>query len=384
MEEQMLFENLDEKLEDELAVITTTWLSINFELPIGEAEGTPETRAKTSIVSSPQVCCPILPISSTFFDTKPGKKVSPKKTIPEKPAVLISKSTDQEEEEEEFLTSAVLRSSKRKRLIFDSDEEEATTDPAEKVPQSRTSPRKSAHRDQKTTPKATKKILAADSETDSPTPKPARGRRPRSGAAATETEREAPIAPLSRESRTTTCSPKKPQASKPKSPVKTNRRRRQVLKTFMDDDGYMVTEKVWESTSENDEEPDEPIRAVHLAVDAKPCVSPSKHDTDARLTGTPTMGSTIKFLCIYGVSQPERLGLILPISNCSVHGIKTLPLETFRDLRHSNGNFLICALIHVWDLVQWDLTVKTCVCFIAVVRYPALNAVLDCCIGHFY
>ncbi|KAG5451438.1 hypothetical protein CSKR_107251 [Clonorchis sinensis] len=293
MEEQMLFENLDEKLEDELAVITTTWLSINFELPIGEAEGTPETRAKTSIVSSPQVCCPILPISSTFFDTKPGKKVSPKKTIPEKPAVLISKSTDQEEEEEEFLTSAVLRSSKRKRLIFDSDEEEATTDPAEKVPQSRTSPRKSAHRDQKTTPKATKKILAADSETDSPTPKPARGRRPRSGAAATETEREAPIAPLSRESRTTTCSPKKPQASKPKSPVKTNRRRRQVLKTFMDDDGYMVTEKVWESTSENDEEPDEPIRAVHLAVDAKPCVSPSKHDTDARLTGTPTMGSTV-------------------------------------------------------------------------------------------
>ncbi|OON14977.1 hypothetical protein X801_09226 [Opisthorchis viverrini] len=332
MEEQMLFENLDEKLEDELAVITTTWLSINFELPIGEAEGTPETRTKTSIVSSPQLCCSILPISSTF-DTKPGKKVSPKKTVPEKPVAFISKSTDQEEEE--FLTSAVLRSSKRKRLIIDSDEE-TTTDPVEKVPQSRASPRKSADRDQKTTTKATKKILAADSETDSPTPKPARGRRPRSAAAATETERESSIASPSRESRTTVCSPKKPQASKPKSPVKMNRRRRQVLKTFMDDDGYMVTEKVWESASENDEEPNEPIEAVQSAVDAKPCVSPSKHDTDARLTGTPTLGST-----------PERLGLVLPISDGSVQGIRTRPLEVFRDLRHLNGNFLICALIHV-------------------------------------
>lgn len=418
----MLFENLDEKLEDELAVITTTWLSINFELPIGEAEGllnkyftshphlsavflltglssegeltvrlTPNEKLKeseavfvekpvptiysvqrhpcrssTTVATSalfsdisadalkklvtipwcptessrqPLASCenkqneirkqPGIPVASNHsrqiekpkisdisnfftttskpssttvlqkqgqkrpstFDAKPGKKVSPKKTVPEKPVAFISKSTDQEEEEEEFLTSAVLRSSKRKRLIIDSDEE-ATTDPVEKVPQSRASPRKSTDRDQKTTPKATKKILAADSETDSPTPKPARGRRPRSAAAATETERESSIASPSHESRTTMCSPKKPQASKPKSPVKMNRRRRQVLKTFMDDDGYMVTEKVWESASENDEEPDEPIEAIQSAVDAKPCVSPSKHDTDARLTGTPTLGST--------------------------------------------------------------------------------------------
>ncbi|KER27964.1 LOW QUALITY PROTEIN: hypothetical protein T265_13682 [Opisthorchis viverrini] len=336
MEEQMLFENLDEKLEDELAVvllieclasspvITTTWLSINFELPIGEAEGTPETRTKTSIVSSPQLCCSILPISSTF-DTKPGKKVSPKKTVPEKPVAFISKSTDQEEEEEEFLTSAVLRSSKRKRLIIDSDEE-TTTDPVEKVPQSRASPRKSADRDQKTTTKATKKILAADSETDSPTPKPARGRRPRSAAAATETERESSIASPSRESRTTVCSPKKPQASKPKSPVKMNRRRRQVLKTFMDDDGYMVTEKVWESASENDEEPDEPIEAVQSAVDAKPCVSPSKHDTDARLTGTPTLGSTA------GLATD---GLIIIIINDSMTSV----LNTNASLPYSHDLF---------------------------------------------
>ncbi|TGZ55096.1 hypothetical protein CRM22_010488 [Opisthorchis felineus] len=421
MEEQMLFENLDEKLEDELAVITTTWLSINFELQIGEAEGllnkyftshphlsavflltglssegevtirlTPNEklreseavfveepartiysvqrhpcRSSTTVSTSalfsdvstdalkklvtipwcptessrqPLASCenkqnelgkqPGIPVASnhstqiekpkpsdisnfftttskptsttvlqkqgqkrpsTFFDTKPGK-VSPKMTLPEKPLVFISQSKDQEEEEEEFLTSAVLRSSKRKRLIIDSDEEEAITGPVEKFTQSRASPRKTADRDQKTTPKVIKKILAADSETDSPTPKPARGRRPRSAAATTETEREAPIASPSRESRTTTCSPKKPQASKPKSPAKTNRRRRQVLKTFMDDDGYMVTEKVWESASENDD--DEPIRAIQSAVDAEPCVSPPKHDTDALLTGTPTLGST--------------------------------------------------------------------------------------------
>ncbi|CAL8099016.1 unnamed protein product [Calicophoron daubneyi] len=220
-----------------------------------------------------------------------------------------------EDEDEEFLSSAV---SKRKRIIVESEDEDEDTPITEKPDPERDLPKKNHPNASSTGQKSLKKrpvtevldrenILAPDSETDSPIAKPPRKRR----------SKKAETVSKSVDSHNTgtveQASPAQDLVSEKKHPIasvqatsdsdKPHRVRRQVMKTFTDEDGFMVTERVCESASEDDMEPEE--KQIQQTTKSN-----SKHDSDfpmrsgesTYLTGAPSVGVSKT-----GKSAPRKL-----------------------------------------------------------------------------
>ncbi|KAF5401712.1 hypothetical protein PHET_05115 [Paragonimus heterotremus] len=248
--------------------------------------------------------------ASNFFDMKSNKK----QNIPDKiPANLPTSEITQNtvvadaaadvDDDDEFLTSAVLRSSavKRKRIIVESDEEnEPLCDcPSPKVKSSEPILKKSPSKSQKR--KSTKEILVADSETDSPAPKSRRSRKPPVKDEKEPSPNHLPSLQVKRPSPKSFVSPKKLAAPKLDLTGKRNPHRRQVMKTFTDEDGFMVTEKVWEGASD-----EEDISKAASSTDAvvghsvdggvapnvPPVAAVVPSNTTACLTGAPTLGTS--------------------------------------------------------------------------------------------
>ncbi|KAF7258479.1 hypothetical protein EG68_03519 [Paragonimus skrjabini miyazakii] len=236
--------------------------------------------------------------ASNFFDVKPNKKQNSPEKIPANLSTgetirntVIADAGD-DDDDDEFLTSAVSRSCavKRKRIIVESDEE---NEPSPE-PIINKSPNKSQKR------KSTKEILVSDSETDSPAPKSRRSRKPPANdEKAPSPNHFPPSLQVKRSSPKSFVSPKKPAAPKLDLTSRRNPHRRQVLKTFTDEDGFMVTEKVWEGASDEEEisKTGPPTDAVvdhsvdgGVASNVPPVAAVVPANTTACLTGAPTLG----------------------------------------------------------------------------------------------
>ncbi|KAA3671012.1 uncharacterized protein DEA37_0001158, partial [Paragonimus westermani] len=144
---------------------------------------------------------------------------------------------------------------------------------------------------------ATKEILVADSETDSPVPKSRRSRKPPANDG-NEPSLNHPLSSLQVErSPKSLASPGKHAAPQLDLMGMRNPHRRQVMKTFTDEDGFMVTEKVWEGASDEEDiskavPPTHAVVGHSVAPDTPPVAAVVPENTTACLTGAPTLGTS--------------------------------------------------------------------------------------------
>ncbi|KAF6772525.1 hypothetical protein AHF37_07743, partial [Paragonimus kellicotti] len=147
----------------------------------------------------------------------------------------------------------------------------------------------------------TKEILVADSETDSPAPKSRRSRRSPANDGKEPSPNHLPSLQVKRPSPKSSIGPKKPAAPKLDLMDKRNPHRRQVMKTFTDEDGFMVTEKVWEGASDEEDfkkaAPSTDAVVGHsvdggVAPNDPPVAADVPANTAACLTGAPNLGTS--------------------------------------------------------------------------------------------
>ncbi|TNN07410.1 DNA polymerase delta subunit 3 [Schistosoma japonicum] len=412
MEDQLLFENLDEKLEDENGFITANWLSITFDLNVGASRRLMESYllsrdklssvylltgistqgeilvrladsdqlsvAKQSFAFPPKcvvysiqrrkckdslslafcdllhnisgdqlkrltsipwdpstnpsrkplsgqenqetalyilkapVDTPVLPNLATSgrsnkirtsdfknFFIKPEKPIQDEKTLQDnlkpstetnvKPKPIESaKLNDLLEEDEEFSPKTACSSQKRKRIVIESDEDEVESTLSRDCLSSEllNSKENTKHADKYVQKKKhirskeKVKLLSSDSETQSSIMKPAKRER--------SPNHERIVGVI--DSSTPTKCEENPNNEKSNNTVRPNRVRHQVMKTFADEDGFMVTEKGWESASD-DETSNKPTTFSRCDADQSQ-KSQSKMDNPISLTAPPTIQST--------------------------------------------------------------------------------------------
>ncbi|KAK4469925.1 hypothetical protein MN116_007427 [Schistosoma mekongi] len=194
-------------------------------------------------------------------------------------------------EEDEFGPKTTCSSQKRKRIVIESDEDEVEStlsgdclssnllNSKENAKHVNNVQKKSSIRNKD---KVT--LLASDSEAQSSIMKPAkREKSPNHGSIVGVIDSSTPMK----------CE-ENPNNKKSNNAVRPNRIRHQVMKTFADEDGFMVTEKGWESASD-DETSNKPTTSSRCDADQgqkNQVIDQPKIDSPISLTALPTIQST--------------------------------------------------------------------------------------------
>ncbi|CAH8476863.1 unnamed protein product [Schistosoma turkestanicum] len=197
------------------------------------------------------------------------------------------------DEDEEFGPKATYSSQKRKRIVIESDEEEKEekkiTVPNDCLSSTLFSSKANAKREnmdikkrRSTRSKDQLKVLASDSETDSFVMEP------------TQPEKSPDDIKKVNGKTSSTLGKYEESKTEKSSNVRSNRIRHQVMKTFADEDGFMVTEKGWESASD-DEISKLTTAPSHSSADQNQknqLIGQPKTDNPAPLTAPPTIQQT--------------------------------------------------------------------------------------------
>ncbi|CAH8840446.1 unnamed protein product [Trichobilharzia szidati] len=229
---------------------------------------------------------PVQQVNIPQKDVKPNNKIEviSKPVKVEKPKGLVVI----EEDDEEFGPKNTLSAQKRKRVVIESDDEEENVENENRKYAGSVNSKANSQRDDKSTKKKQNpsnkdkgKVLVSDSETDSFIVESVKPEKSPKKMKKTDVEKT-PSHLVNKPEVNLKSSPKPPEAARP------NRIRHQVMKTFADEDGFMVTEKGWESAS--DDETSKPAAMTNVDSDKSQKSQPSlqlKTDNSASLTASP-------------------------------------------------------------------------------------------------